>query len=44
MTSPFLNDVINDAEHTQIDNYVIITSLKKEPMGKLINEYQVRVF
>ena len=34
----FLNDVANDAESTQkIDNYVIIVSLKRETIGKLIN-------
>ena len=33
-----LNDVPNDAESTQkIENYVIIASLKRETMGKLIN-------
>ena len=35
MTLHFLNDVANDAE--QIKNYVIITSLRSETMGKLIN-------
>ena len=34
----FLNDVANDAESTQkIKNYDIISSLKSERMGKLIN-------
>ena len=34
----FLNDVANNAESTQKkDNYIIIASLKSEPMGKLIN-------
>ena len=34
----FLNDVANDAESTQeIENYVIIPSLKRETIGKLIN-------
>ena len=34
----FLNDDVNDAESTQkIKNYVIIASLKREKMGKLIN-------
>ena len=34
----FLNDVAIDAESTQtIYNYIIIASLKNEPMGKLIN-------
>ena len=35
MTLHFLNDVANDAESTQI--YVIIASLKRKTMGKLIN-------
>ena len=33
MTMHFLNDVAN----TKIENYVIIASLKRETMGKLIN-------
>ena len=34
----FLNDVANETESTQKSkNYVIITSLKSEKMGKLIN-------
>ena len=34
----FLNDVANDAESAQkIEYYIIITSLKSETMGKLIN-------
>ena len=34
----FLNYIANDAESTQkIKNYVIIASLKRETMGKLIN-------
>ena len=37
MTLHFFNDVANDAESTQIENYVIIASLKCETMGKLIN-------
>ena len=37
MTLHFLNDVVNDAESTIIENYVIIASLKSETMGKLIN-------
>ena len=38
MTLHFLNDVANDAELIQkIENYVIITSLKSETIGKLIN-------
>ena len=38
MTLHFLNDVANGAESTQkIENYVIITSLKSESVGKLIN-------
>ena len=38
MTLHFLNDVANDAESTQkIENYVIIASLKRETIGKLIN-------
>ena len=38
MTLHFLNDVAYDAESTQkIENYVIIASLKRETMGKLIN-------
>ena len=36
MTLHFLNDVVNDAESTKIENYVIIASLKSETMGKLI--------
>ena len=45
MTMHFLNDVANDAESTQKkENYVIIASLKSESVGKLIMEYQVRVF
>ena len=33
-----LNDIANDAESTQnIENYVIVASLKSETMGKLIN-------
>ena len=36
MTLHFLNDVANDAESTQNKNYVIMTSLKSETMGKLI--------
>ena len=38
MTLHFLNDVANDDESTQKSkNYVIIASLKRETMGKLIN-------
>ena len=38
MTLHFLNDIVNDAELTRRSkNYFIITSLKREPMGKLIN-------
>ena len=38
MTLHFLNDVANDAESTQKSKYiVIIASLKRETMGKLIN-------
>ena len=38
MTLHFLSEVANEAESTQkIENYVIITSLKSETMGKLIN-------
>ena len=37
MTLHFLNDVANDAESIQIENYVIIASLKSGTMGKLIN-------
>ena len=37
MTLHFLNDVANGAESTQINNYVIIASLKSEQMGNLIN-------
>ena len=37
MTLHFLNDVTNDDEYTKIENYVIIASLKRETMGKLIN-------
>ena len=38
MTLHFLNDVAIDAESTQKSkNYVIIVSLKSEPIGKLIN-------
>ena len=45
MTLHVLNVVANDAESTQkIDNYVLIASLKSQTMGKLIIEYQVRVF
>ena len=34
----FLNDVANDADQTQkIENYVIIASLKRDTIGKLIN-------
>ena len=39
MTLHFLNGVANDAESTQIiENYVVIASLKRETMGKLINK------
>ena len=39
MTLHFLNDVPNDAESTkQIENHVIIASLKSESVGKLINK------
>ena len=36
---PFLNDVVDDVEafDTKIENYIILTSLKGEPTGKLIN-------
>ena len=45
MTLHFLNDVANDAESAQnIEKYVIISSLKRETIGKLININQVRVF
>ena len=38
MTLHFLNDVLNDAESTQtIENYVIIASLKRETIGKVMN-------
>ena len=38
MTLHFLNDVANDAESTQkIENFLIIASLKRETIGKLIN-------
>ena len=38
MTLLFLNDVVNVAELTQkSENYVIITSLKRETIIKLIN-------
>ena len=37
ITLHFLNDVANDAESIQIENDVIIASLKSETMGKLIN-------
>ena len=38
MTLHFLNDVINDVESdTQVDNYVIITSLNSKPICNLIN-------
>ena len=38
MTLHFLNDVAYDAESTQkIENYVIIASLKRETIDKLIN-------
>ena len=38
MTLHFLNDVAYDAESTQkLKKYVIMTSLKSETMGKLIN-------
>ena len=38
MTLHFLNDVANDDESTQKSKkYVIIASLKRETMGKLIN-------
>ena len=40
MTLHFLNDVTNDAE----SSYVIITSLKSETMGKLINIIPGMVF
>ena len=33
MTLHFLNDVINDAIDTKVDNNVIIPSLKSETMG-----------
>ena len=42
MTLHFLIDVANDAESKQkIKNYVIIASLKSEPMCKLINRIPV---
>ena len=38
MTLQFLNDVANDAESTYIfETYVIISNLKSETIGKLIN-------
>ena len=38
ITLHILSDVANDADSTQkIENYVIITSLKSETMGKPIN-------
>ena len=38
VTLHFLNDVtIDDKNNTKLENYVIITSLKSETMGKLIN-------
>ena len=33
----FLNDIINDIESTNLDNDIIITSLKSESTCKLIN-------
>ena len=36
MVLHFLNDVTNDTESAQ-KSYIIITSLKSEPVGKLIN-------
>ena len=37
MTLHFLNDVANDVEsNTNIENYVIIASLKSETLSKLI--------
>ena len=36
------SDVANDAESTQIiENYLIITSLKSETIGKLINTHRI---
>ena len=32
-----MNDVFNDAESTQIKNYVMIASLKSESVGTLIS-------
>ena len=37
MTLHFLNDFTNDIKSKQNQNYIIITSLKSETMGKLIN-------
>ena len=38
MALHFLNDVTNDTDSTQkLKNYVIITSLKSETKGQLIN-------
>ena len=37
MTLYFLNDVANGANQNKSNNYVIIASLKSEPMGLLIN-------
>ena len=37
MTLHFLNDVVNDANSTKIENYAIIASLKSETMGTLIH-------
>ena len=38
MTLHFLNDVANDAESVQkLKKFIIITSLKSETVGKLIN-------
>ena len=34
----FLNDVAYNAESTKIDKYVLIASLKSEPMNTMINK------
>ena len=45
MTLHFSNDVAGDAESIEVEDYVIIGSLKSEIMGKLTKKkYKVRVF
>ena len=39
MTLHFLNDVANDAESTQKYKKIIIASLKRKTIGKLINSF-----